>query len=189
MPDRAGVLDLRVELPEVLCVDTSALICALFDDQPHHGDYLAFFSRIAEAGTMIVYSEILDLELAQMCIKTARRRSDGRRTESIHLADELLRSTFARWREIFAKTESVRATLAGNDNPSLVGSPIRAAAFYLMHNYGIESYDATHAATAINAGAPILTADKGFTDIPAEQLEIITHPDNIGTFRQHPSRS
>lgn len=64
MSGRRSVLDLSIEPPEVVCVDTSALIRALFDDQPQHADYLGFFARVAEAGSTIVYSELLDLELA-----------------------------------------------------------------------------------------------------------------------------
>ena len=85
MSVRAGVLDLSIEPPEVVCVDTSALIRALFDDQPQHADYLGFFARVAEAGSTIVYSELLDLELAQMCVKSARSRSNGRREEPTRL--------------------------------------------------------------------------------------------------------
>lgn len=186
---RAGVLDLSIEPPEVVCIDTSALIRALFDDQPHHADYLDFFVRLADAGSMIVYSELLDLELAQMCVKSARKRSDGRRDESIRLGRELVRSAFAAWRDIYTLTGSVRVGLAGGSEPGVVGSPVRAAAFYLIENSGIESYDATHAATAIAYGAPILTADQDFADVPAERLEIITHPESAEAFRQHPSRA
>lgn len=189
MPVRAGVLDLSIEPPEVVCVDTSALIRALFDDQPQHADYLGFFARVAEAGSTIVYSELLDLELAQMCVKSARRRSDGKREESTRIGRELVRSTFAAWRDIYTLTDSVRVTLAGGDEPGMIGSPVRAAAFYLIERSGIESYDATHAATAIAYGAPILTADQDFADVPAERLEIITHPESVEAFRQYPFRA
>ena len=159
-----------------------------FDDQPHHADYLEFSARLTQAGKLTVYSELLDLELAQMCIKTARTRTTSR-DEATRLGHELLQTTFAAWREIFGQTDSVRATLAGNDQPDLIGSPIRAAAFYLMAHHGIESYDATHAATSITFGAPILTADKGFADIPSEQLELITHAESVDAFRLHPSQA
>ena len=66
----------------------------------------------------------------------------------------------------------------------MIGSPVRAAAFYLIEHSGIESYDATHAATAIVYGAPILTADEDFADVPAERLQIITHPESVAAFRQ-----
>lgn len=153
---RAGVLDLSIEPPEIVCVDTSALIRALFEDQSQHADYLAFFVRIAKAGSVIVYSELLALELAQMCVKSARHRSHGRREESTRLGRELVRTTFSAWRDIYAHTDSVRVTLAGGDEPGTIGSPIRDAAFHLIEDAGIESYDAIHAATAITYGAPIL---------------------------------
>jgi predicted nucleic acid-binding protein len=188
MPARPGVLDLSIEPPEVVCVDTSALIRALFDDQPQHTDYLGFFVRIAEGGSTIVYSELLDLELAQMCVKSARNTSNGRRKESTRLGRELVRSTSSAWRDIYTLTGSVRVTLAGGDEPGIIGSPVRAAAFYLIEHNGIESYDATHAATAITYGAPILTADRDFADVPAERLEIITHPESVEEFRQYPFR-
>jgi predicted nucleic acid-binding protein len=189
MPVRAGVFDLSIEPLEVVCVDTSALIRALFDDQPQHTDYLGFLARVTEVGSTIVYSELLDLELAQMCVKTARKRSNGRREKSTRLGRELVESTFAAWRNIYTLTDSVRVSLAGGDEPGMIGSPVRAATFYLIEHHGIESYDATHAATAITYGAPIFTADGDFADVPAGSLEIITHEDSVDAFRRHPFRA
>ena len=124
-----------------------------------------------------------------MCVKTARTRCGGRRQEPSRLVRELLQTTFAAWREIYGQTDPVRATLPGNDAPAQIGCPIRAATFDLMEHHGIESYDATHAATAISFGAPILTADKGFADIPAERLALITHTGSVAAFRLYPSRA
>ena len=121
-------------------------------------------------------------------IKAARRLHEGRRADALPAGQRLIESTFARWNQLIAQTTSDRATLAGGDSPLQVGSPIRAAAFYLIKEHGLESYDATHAATAINYGAPLLTADKHFADIPAGLLTLLTDSDQTDEFRARRQR-
>ena len=73
MADSRGVFDLGVEMPDVLVLDTSAISVMLFEDQETHPDYTAFLARAVAENTVLVYCELLDLELAQVCMKEARR--------------------------------------------------------------------------------------------------------------------
>lgn len=53
-----------------------------------------------------------------------------------------------------------------------------------MSDYGIASYDAVHAATAIAAGATaIVTLDTGFALLPASQLAIYTDRSRLASCR------
>jgi predicted nucleic acid-binding protein len=159
----------------------------LFEDTKNHRAYLEFITRAVQARSTLIYSELLDLELAQLCVKAARSRHHGRREQSIPEGRALIHDTFGRWRDIYTETDSVRVTLAGGDEPGTIGSPVRAGAFYLIEHHGLDSYDATHAATALTYGASILTADLGFADVPAQRLEIITDADSIEDFRRRRS--
>lgn len=183
------VFDLSIDPPEIVCIDTSAAVAMVFGDQLGHDAYLDFLARAVDAQTKLIYSELLDLELAQVCVKAARGRHDGRRQASIRTGKQLIRDVFERWNILISQTQSDRISLAGGDGPYEIGSPVRAAAFHLIEEFGIESYDATHAGTAIVHGAPILTSDQGFTDVPAGRLDIITHSGVLAGFRERRGRA
>lgn len=174
MADQRGVFDLHVEPPEVVVLDTSAVALVLFEDQQTHGEYADFLTRAVRVKTTLVYCEMLDLELAQVCVKAARFQHDGRRERFIPAGRTLIREVFGRWRALYSATDSQRVPVGPSEIPDVVGSPVRDAAFHLIEQYGLDSYDATHAATAVLFGAPLVCADKGFAHVPEEVLTIIT---------------
>ena len=170
-----GVFDLAVDPLEVLCIDTSAVAALLIEDWDGHAELGVFLPGAIDERRTFVYSELLELELAQACAKAARKRHHGRPRQSIRAGRELIHQVFERWNLLIAETWSERVSLSGSDHPDLIGSPVRVAAFHLIEEHGLESYDATDAATAIVFGAPILTCDKGFGDVPKHLLDVIAH--------------
>lgn len=174
MSDERGVLDLQVEPPALVVLDTSAIAVALLEDQPSHREYSAFLLRAVERRTTFAYCELVDLELAQACSKRARAQHAGDRSLFVPEGRRLIAEVFGRWRAIISQTQSVRMPLGLSDDPRVLGSPVRDAAFGLIERYGLDSYDAIHAATAIILGAPLVCADRGFAHAPAELLTIIT---------------
>jgi len=183
LPDRRGVLDLSTDPPEILALDTSVVAVVLFRDQPAHAAYAAFLLRAVAAGTTLAYGELLDLELAQVCMRYAREQHGGDRERFVPAGRKLIAEVFASWRELYSQTRSLRVPLGPWERPDMIGSPVREAAFRLMARYGLDSYDATHAATALVLGAPLLTADKGFAYVPESQLTLITHAPDAKAFR------
>lgn len=157
-----------------MVLDTSAIAVALLEDQGSHSEYAAFLLRAVENGTTFAYCELVDLELAQACSKRARAQHGGDRSLFVPEGRRLIADVFGRWRAILSQTQSVRMPLGVSDDPRVLGSPVRDAAFGLIERYGLDSYDATHAATAIILGAPIVCADRGFAYAPGELLTIIT---------------
>ena len=174
MADSLGVFDLGVEMPDVLVLDTSAISVMLFEDQETHPDYTTFLARAVAENTVLVYCELLDLELAQVCMKEARRLHSGRRDRFVPAGRALIRETFARWRALYSATDSHRIPIGVPAQHDIVGSSVRDAAFRLIDLYGIDSYDATHAATAVLHAAPLLCADTGFAHLPQDLLTLIT---------------
>ena len=150
-------------------------------DQPGHEEYTNFLARTVRARSTIAYGELLDLELAQTCVKLARARieaargsAEDRKLEAITLGQRLLTDVFSRWRDLISLTDSVRIPIGAPERAGEFGSPVRDTAFLLIEQFGINSYDATHAATAMRLGAPLLCADAGFADIPADYLTLFT---------------
>lgn len=174
MHGEGGVHDLRVDPPALIVVDTSAVAVALLEDQPAHAEYTSFLLRAIAGGTTVAYCELLDLELAQLCSKRARAMHSGDRSRFVADGRRLIADVFARWRQLLSQTPSIRMPLGLSENPTIPGSPVRDTAFGLIERFGVDSYDATHAATAILLGAPLVCADRGFAFIPAGLLEIIT---------------
>jgi len=189
MPDERGVIDLRVEPPPLVVLDTSAIAVALLEDQASHSEYSAFLLRAIESRTTFAYCELVDLELAQVCSKRAREQHGGDRSRFVPEGRRLIADVFARWRAITSQTQSVRMPLGLSDIPNVLGSPVRDAAFGLIERYGLDSYDATHAATAIILGAPLVCADLGFAYAPVELLTIITDSAGVDECRRRRARS
>ena len=88
-----------------------------------------------------------------------------------------------------SQTQSVRMPLGLSDDPRVLGSPVRDAAFGLIESYGLDSYDATHAATAVILGAPLVCADRGFAYAPQELLTIITDSAGVDECRRRRART
>jgi predicted nucleic acid-binding protein len=174
VPYPRGVFDLSIAPPETVALDTSAILRALLEDQSSHAEYADFLQRAVRAGTTLAYGELVDLELAQTCIKAARAACDGDRARAVPRGRQLIAEVFQRWRELMSQTSSVRVPLGLSHQPDVLGSPVRDTAFHLIEHYGLDSYDATHAATAMIAGAPLVCADRGFAHVPEQLLVLIT---------------
>ncbi len=80
--------------------------------------------------------------------------------------------------------------LAPVDHVSVPVGLIARDAALLMTDYGVASYDAVHAATAIAAGAEaIVTLDTGFGLLPQPLLTIYTDRSRLASCRRkRPSR-
>ena len=126
MFDRAG------DPPPLIVVDTSAVACSLLQDQPGHEEYTDFLARAVRDRSTIAYGELLDLELAQTCVKLARARIDAargsaedRKLEAITLGQRLRTDVFSRWRELISLTDSVRIPIGAAERAGEFGSPVR----------------------------------------------------------------
>lgn len=181
----------QLTLPAEVVLDTSFVVNALLPAEPFHVSCAALLERIADQGTVVYFSRLLQLELLEATYKVAlierygrggwkRRRVDGRARRR---ADRLLRSVLGAWMQLLEALDHGVVEI----HEVIDGVPD------LMSRYALSSYDAVHAATVLYLGVPNLVAlDVGFCALPAEQLILYTNADRVRpcrTFRARQRRS
>ena len=167
--------------PDPIALDTSFVVEALLTTQPLHPACSVFLARIVESGVAVVTSDLLAVELAESAFAiTLKERWGGRwrghRTDgrSRRPATQRLNHTIMRYEALLSPVNHLPI-------------PIRRVtpdARVLMTDFGIASYDAIHAASAIAAGASaIVTLDTGFALLPSNQLTIYTDRSRLASCR------
>lgn len=169
-------------VPERVLVDTSFVVEALIRSQPLHRRCQDFLLRLAEAGTELVYSRLLDAELSETAFQLAlkerhprdwrRFRHDGRvRPRAIRLLEQA--------------TQAWAAVLDAMPHMSLELGEVVHRVPGLMATYGLASYDAIHVATAIEAGVEhVVTTDVGFARVPERELTLYVDASRVARCRQ-----
>jgi len=176
----------QLALPDPIALDTSFVVEALLATQPLHPACSALLTRIDESGVTVVTSDLLAVELAETAFAIAMKerwdrrwrahRTDGR---SRRRAGRLMDDTISRYNDLLSSIDHFPVPLGD----------ITTAATALMTNYGIASYDAVHAASAIAAGAKaIVTLDTGFALLPSAQLAIYTDRSRVSSCRKKRAR-
>jgi predicted nucleic acid-binding protein len=178
--------DPALVLPERVALDTSLVVRALMESEPLHATCATFIDRLVEGDVTLVFNELLEIELAEAAFSVAlserwgkdwrRRRTDGRVRRR---ASRLLPDVRKRFEWLLRSTSNTVVPVAS----------VAERAASLMTDYGLASYDAVHAATAIatNAGA-IATTDTGFAAIPASLLTVYTDRSRLTSCRAKRSR-
>jgi predicted nucleic acid-binding protein len=175
VPGARGVFELEqasLFVPAEVVLDTSFVAHALITSQPHHETCSAYLTRLAEDGSRIWFNRLLELELREVAFRIglierhgkrwSKYRHDGRARRH---AAALLADVEQSWSRVLDATRWARIEL----------HEVSDAVSPLMRAFGLSSYDAVHAATAIAADVSNLaTLDTGFAAIPARQLQIHT---------------
>lgn len=181
-----AIEDQQLLLPDPIALDTSFVVEALLATQPLHPACSAFLKRIFDSGVAVVTSDLLPVELAESAFAITLKerwggrwrghRNDGR---SRRPATRRLNHTVTRYEALLSPVNHLPIPVRR------VSTPARA----LMTNYGIASYDAIHAASAITAGArAIVTLDTGFALLPASLLAIYTDRSRLASCRSKQPR-
>jgi predicted nucleic acid-binding protein len=176
----------QLVLPDPLALDTSFVVEALTATQPLHPACSALLTRIDESGVTVVTSDLLVVELAEATFANALKerwggkwrahRTDGRSRRG---GARKLNHTIARYGALLSSVNQFSIPMRR------VSAPARA----LMIDYGLASYDAVHAATAIAAGAKaIVTLDTGFALLPASLLTVYTDRSRLSSCRKKRAR-
>jgi predicted nucleic acid-binding protein len=183
-PAARGVFAIEEEellLPDPIALDTSFVVEALIATQPLHGVCSPFLTRIFESGVSVATSDLLRVELAEAAFAIAlkerwagqwrRHRTDGR---SRPRAGRLLNHTLIRYDKMLGSLTHISIPLGD----------ITTVAATFMTEYGIASYDAAHAASAIAAGAEaIVTIDTAFALLPSSLLTVYTDRSRLASCR------
>jgi predicted nucleic acid-binding protein len=172
--------------PNPVFLDTSFVVDALITTQPNHRPCQAFLLALAEAGSTVYFNRLLEMELAETAFRLAlidrfgkkhwlRARSDGRARIR---AGRLMGDVQQAWEATLDAFSFVRIELheVAEDVPAL------------MQRYGLKSYDAVHAASALFAGIETMVSlDVDFARLPASQLRLVTNSARLAACRQHRS--
>jgi predicted nucleic acid-binding protein len=173
--------DASIDPPDRAVLDTSFVVEAVIVSQPAHVVCQDYFVRLALAGTTIVFNELLEIELQEAAFQLGlkerhprnwkRYRGDGRsRPRAAALADAAL----AAWEE--AVSALPHEVLDLSDVSELVPS--------LMRSWGLASYDAIHAATAIETGtSALVTRDAGFGSVPSRYFDLYVDSSRVASCR------
>lgn len=167
--------------PELVTLDSSFAVNALLSAEDHHAAARAYLERLADSDTFLVFNHLLELELREVAFRAPlieafpkdwRRRRHDRRT--LRRARRLIKSTMSAWEELL--------TAFGH-------AIVQVDAVYdrvpdLMDRYGLQSYDAVHAATAEMYGTgEIVTTDVGFAAVPEDRLTLYVNTGRMGRCR------
>jgi predicted nucleic acid-binding protein len=154
------------EPPRAVVLDTNVVVGALLPGQREHDACLAVLERLADSGTPVVFSRHLEIELWETLFNLALRerhpRKDLRRVRYDNRvkprAARLFREARTAWEDdllVRLKWSRIEIHEIAEDVPGLI------------QQYGLQSYDAVHAATLLNSGiTDFLTRDGGFAALP-----------------------
>lgn len=163
-------------------LDTSFVISALNSGEPKHVEAVDFLQRLTDAQSLLVYNRLLEVELAEVAFRLAvkerhgakgwpAKRNDGR----VRLrAGRLMKDLHASWQAVVETRPSLCVEL----------DEVVTAVPDAMHSWGLGSYDAVHATTAIYAGAAMVTLDAGFGVIPEAKLELFVDASRVSSCRR-----
>jgi predicted nucleic acid-binding protein len=153
------------EPPEAVVLDTSVVVAALLPKQPEHSPCLAVLERLGDNGTPVVFSRQLEIELWQVLFNLALRERHPRKDLRRVRYDNRVRPRAAR---LLGQTRQVWTQMVGSLDSSLVEiHEIAGQVPGLIQRYGLESYDAVHAATLLDSGiTDFVTRDGGFAVLP-----------------------
>lgn len=180
-----GVLPLDTDSltsPARILIDTTIVVDAFLESQDRHLQARALLSRLADHESTVVFSRLLELELAQAVSNIAAAESgrsrnaaqaDGRiRRRALTLTER----TFARWTAYLESVAWVRGEL-----PSIIDSVPS-----VMRTTGLRSNDAAMTATAIAFRCDaIASTDRHFGRVHQQDIPMIFTPrDRVADVRR-----
>lgn len=159
--------------PSAALLDTNIVAEALLPNQPEHAACAAVLTGLAEAGTTVVFSRLLEVELWEVIFNLALRERHPRKSLRHVRYDSRIRKRAARllaeartgWEELLDTLTWLRIEIheVAPDVPKL------------MQDYGFQSYDAVHVATLLSSGlTDFVTRDGGFAALPSTAATLHT---------------
>lgn len=154
------------EPPETVVLDTNVVAEALLPKEPEHFPCLAVLERLATSGTTVVFSGLLEIELWEVVFNLALRERHPRKNLRHVRYDNRVRPRAGRLLQRARKAwqEDLRSPLAWS---RIEMHEIAEDVPKLMQEYGLQSYDAVHAATLLASEVTdFVTRDGGFAVLP-----------------------
>lgn len=159
--------------PQTVVLDTSVAVEALLPNQPEHAACLTALEQLAANGSTVLFNRLLEIELWEATFNLALRERHPRKSLRRVRYDNRIRPRAARLlRQAHQAWEKTLASLAWS---VIEVDEVAADVPRLMQEYGLQSYDAVHAATLLASGVgDFLTRDAGFAALPARLATLHT---------------
>jgi predicted nucleic acid-binding protein len=154
------------EPPRSVVLDTNVVVGALIAKQPEHSPCLAVMRTLAAAGTSVTFSRHLEIELWETVFNLALRERHPRKDLRRVRYDNRVRQRAARLlgQARQAWEQDLRGSLSWT---RIEIHEIADQVPGLIQQYGLQSYDAVHAATLLDSGiTDFVTRDGGFAALP-----------------------
>jgi len=161
------------EPPDAVVVDTNVVAEALLRHEPEHDACDELVRRLVQARTVVIFSRLLEAELWEVVFNHALRTHTGRRDirhsryrrDARHAASLMLDRAIRDWKEM----------LDALDWQCVELHQVADAVPDLIRAYGLQSYDAVHAATLLTSGVTdMVTRDAGFAVLMPEDATLHT---------------
>jgi predicted nucleic acid-binding protein len=153
------------EPPKAVVLDTNVVAEALLPNEQEHQPCVALLERLADTGTAVVFSRLLEIELWEAVFNLALRERHPRKNLRYVRYDNRVRPRAARLLQ--QAQDAWDRTLASLAWSMIEIHEISHDVPKLIQEYGLQSYDAVHAATLLASGlTDFLTRDGGFAVLP-----------------------
>lgn len=179
---------LRTGFRPVVLLDTNVVVEAVVPTSPSKAECAGVLEDLRDAGTLVLFSDLLEVELSQaLFVAALRERHPRKRIKDIAVDDRirpraarLLRQGRASWEELLSTMTFARVA---------VGEVV-AEVPQIMGRFGLESYDAVHAASAMRTGvADLVSLDNGFAKVPPSDLVLHTTQARLRQTRERRRRA
>lgn len=169
-------------------LDTNVVAEMLLPDEPEHVMCDAVIRRFAAEGTIVVFSRILELELWEVVFNHALKRAVARRDRRHRRFDHDVRRLAG---AALTRVESYWHELLGTlDWRCVEVEDVADAVPDLMRAYGLQSYDAVHAATLLASGVTdLVSRDAGFAVLLPEDATVHTTTSRLSRTRARRRRA
>jgi predicted nucleic acid-binding protein len=168
--------------PEAAVIDTNVVAEMMLPDEAEHASCDAVLRRLVDAKTVVVFNRLLELELWEVVYEHALRRIVPGRNRRLRRFDKDVRPEPATalqraqtlWDELLDDLTWQRVEIR----------EVADAVPDLMRSYGLQSYDAVHAATLLTSGVTdLVTRDAGFAVLLPEDATLHTTRRRLGRTR------
>ena len=176
------------EPPDAIVLDTSVVAEAFLEREPEHRACDALFERLADAETLVVFNRLLELELWEVVYNHVLRVhvAPKERRQARFAAD--VRSHGAR--ELDRAEQAWQTLLSTVDWRCVEVEDVADAVPDLMRSYGLQSYDAVHAATLLASGVTdMVSRDAGFAVLLPEDATLHTTARRLSRTRARRGRT
>lgn len=172
--DRVSAMETVECMPESVVLEHTFVFAALESEAQHHHAASDFLERLTSAGTRLLFTDLLELQLHDRAFATARLAASSRQGSIRRLTSgeqvELARAFLGRWRAVLMHSDAVHVEV----------SDLMEDLMYSSERFRLSSSSAVHAALVMAADADgLVTVDPSFGVVDASLLPLFLPADLV----------